>query len=62
MSLTVYNAKVETKLENKMMHELERATKKKPPSVCWYSLIYVSKVLSLLTYRSHLSSDGKRRV
>ncbi|KAG8901739.1 RNA helicase required for poly(A+) mRNA export, partial [Tulasnella sp. 408] len=41
--LTVYSAKVESKLDQKSMAELERATKKKPPTMCWYSLIYTGK-------------------
>ncbi|KAG8895151.1 hypothetical protein FRB99_000735, partial [Tulasnella sp. 403] len=41
--LTIYNARVETKLDRKTTAELERATKKKPPSVCWYSLIFTGK-------------------
>ncbi|KAG9042649.1 hypothetical protein FS837_010600 [Tulasnella sp. UAMH 9824] len=41
--LTVYSAKIESKLDQKSIAELERATRKKPPSTCWYSIIYTGK-------------------
>ncbi|KAG8964407.1 hypothetical protein FRC03_001808 [Tulasnella sp. 419] len=41
--LTVYSARVDVRLDKKMSNELERATKKKPPTTCTYSLIYTGK-------------------
>jgi hypothetical protein len=43
--LTVYSARTEVRLGKKMFGELERATKKKPPSTTLYSLIYVSLLI-----------------
>ncbi|KAG8958915.1 hypothetical protein FRC03_008699 [Tulasnella sp. 419] len=42
-SLTVYSAQIAVRLNREMLSELERATKKKPPSSCVYSLIYPEK-------------------
>ncbi|KAG8964408.1 hypothetical protein FRC03_001809 [Tulasnella sp. 419] len=41
--LKVYSAQVDVKLDKKMSTELERATKKKPPTTCSLSLIYTGK-------------------
>ncbi|KAG8927830.1 hypothetical protein FRC02_007723 [Tulasnella sp. 418] len=39
--LSIYSAQVDVSLDQKMRTELQRATKKNPPSTCTYSLIYV---------------------
>ncbi|KAG8958917.1 hypothetical protein FRC03_008701 [Tulasnella sp. 419] len=44
VNLHIYSAGVDVTLEENMISELERATKKKPPSTCSYSLIYVSLI------------------
>ncbi|KAG8933600.1 hypothetical protein FRC02_011522 [Tulasnella sp. 418] len=41
--LKVYSAQVDVKLDKQMSTELERATKKKPPTTCSLSLIYTGK-------------------
>jgi len=40
--LSVFSAQVDVNLDQKMLTELERATKKRPPRTATYSLIYVS--------------------
>ncbi|KAG8915696.1 hypothetical protein FRC02_004386, partial [Tulasnella sp. 418] len=41
--LTVYSAQVSVRLEKNLAQELLRATKKKSPKTCTYSLIYIEK-------------------
>ncbi|KZO98233.1 hypothetical protein CALVIDRAFT_535334 [Calocera viscosa TUFC12733] len=43
VALNVYSANVDVKLDRKLLQELERATKKRPPSKTVYHLIYTSK-------------------
>ncbi|KZT61430.1 hypothetical protein CALCODRAFT_9895 [Calocera cornea HHB12733] len=43
VALNVYSAHVDVKMDRKLLQELERATKKKPPSKTVYQLIYTSK-------------------
>ncbi|KAH7337817.1 hypothetical protein B0J17DRAFT_664321 [Rhizoctonia solani] len=43
VQLSIYAAEVSVRLDNRMNTELERATKKKPPSTSTYQLIYTGK-------------------
>ena len=62
--LTIFAANVEVRLNKKMTAELQRSTKKNPPSQLRYELIYVSLdiVERPIQSRSDVFADGKGRI
>ena len=48
--LSVFSAQVDISLDQKMLTELERATKKRPPRTTTYSLIYVRTLLEEFSF------------
>ena len=62
--LTIFAANVDVRLNKKMTAELQRSTKKNPPSRLRYELIYVSSTVPE-TYsrnRSYFCKDGEGRI
>jgi hypothetical protein len=56
VQLSVFAAEIGVRLDNRMNTELERATKKKPPSTSTYQLIYVS-FKSLVVFEDRIYVD-----
>lgn len=59
--LTIFSANVDVRLNKKMTAELQRSTKKNPPSRLRYELIYVSMnvVKHPIQISSYVFSDGE---
>jgi len=64
LSVTIFAANVEVRLDEKMAGKLQRATKKNPPNHLRYELIYVSfaVVKHSLKRGSYSCSDGEGRI
>jgi hypothetical protein len=62
--LTIFAANVTVHLDGKMKGELQRATKKNPPSQLRYELIYVcfTVINLILKMGSYSGSDGEGRI
>jgi len=64
IALTIFTANVDVRVDKKMTEELQRSTKKNPPSRLRYELIYVSPTVVKRRFEigSYICSDGERRV
>jgi hypothetical protein len=63
VTLTIFSAEVDVKLDKKMTTELYRSTKKNPPSKLKYELIYVcDSSSSAWAHTDHWLEDCQRRI
>ena len=63
VTLTVFTADVDVRVDAKLSAELFRSTKKNPRSQLKYSLIYVGvSLLHLLSKTHYACQDGERRI